>query len=239
MSPEVVVDKPADLAALLARRIEALAAESFRDRNRFALALPGGSVAAAFLPVLGRAAVEWARADLFWCDERAVAHDDPDSNYGLAWSVWLKGAGLSPALVHRIPADFPDLEAAAQQYEAALVERLGSPPRLDVALLGVGPDGHVGSLFPGHPLLHEERRFVAPVRDSPKLPIKRLTLTLPALAAAGLVVVAAFGEEKAAVLSEALRNPRSRLPVALALQRSARSLVLVDQAAASALQRPS
>ena len=237
MVPEVVVDTPGGLAAALARRVEGAAAEAFRDRDRFALALPGGSVAAAFLPVLGRAAVAWERVDLFWCDERAVAPGDPESNYGQAWSVWLQEARLPPARVHRMPADGPDLEAAARQYEAILMERLGSPPRLDVALLGVGPDGHVASLFPGHPLLREERRLVAAVLDSPKAPPRRLTLTLPALAAARLVVVAAFGEAKAGVLGEALRDPRSRLPVAQVLRRAAPSLVLADPAAATALPR--
>jgi 6-phosphogluconolactonase len=232
MAPEVIVDAAGDLPTVLARRLEALAAGAFRERGRFALALPGGSVATAFLPVLARAAVDWPRADFYWGDERAVPPDHPDSNYGLARSVWLDDAGLPPAHVHRMPADAPALETAARQYEAMLIERLGSPPALDVALLGVGPDGHVCSLFPGHPLLGEERRFVAPILDSPKAPPRRLTLTLPALAAARLVVVAAFGEGKAAVLGEALRNPGSRLPVALVLQRAARSLVLLDPAAA-------
>ena len=170
MSPEIIVDKPENLPVFLARRLEALAALALRHRDRFALALPGGSVAAAFLPVLGRAAVDWARVDLFWCDERAVAPDHPDSNYGLAWSVWLQDAGPPRARIHRMLADAPDLEAAARQYEAALCDRLGSPPALDVALLGVGPDGHVCSLFPGDALLYEERRFVASVLDSPKAP---------------------------------------------------------------------
>jgi 6-phosphogluconolactonase len=99
-------------------------------------------------------------------------------------------------------------------------------------LLGVGPDGHVCSLFPGHPLLDEQHRFVAAILDSPKPPPRRLTLTLPALAAARLLVVAAFGEATAAVMREALEDPKSGLPVALALRGAKQALVLLDAAAA-------
>ena len=226
MSPEIIVDKPEDLPETLARRIETLATEAFGRRGRFSLALPGGSVATAFLPRLARARVDWPRVDFFWGDERAVAPAHPDSNYGLAWSLWLKDAAFPPARIHRMRADDDDLHAAARAYESVL------PPALDVALLGVGPDGHVCSLFPGHRLLQEETRLVASIADSPKPPPQRLTLTLPALAAARLLVVAAFGSGKAGVIREALEDPASRLPVALALRGATQALVLLDPTAA-------
>jgi len=232
MSPEIIIDKPLELRALLVRRLETLAAEALRDRNRFAVGLPGGSVATAFLPAFARATVDWIRADLFWGDERAVPPEHPDSNYGVAWSLWLKDAGIPPSRIHRMPADAADLEAAARDYESVLVERLGPSPALDVVLMGMGPDGHICSLFPGHPLLEENERLVAAILDSPKAPPRRLTLTLPALAAARLLVVAAFDETKAPVLREALQDPRSLLPVAMALRRASRALVLLDPAAA-------
>lgn len=232
MSPEVIIDKPEELPAVLVRRLEALAAEALCDRNRFAVALPGGSVATAFLPAFARAGVDWIRTDLFWGDERAVPPEHPDSNCGAAWSLWLKDAGLPPSRTHRMPADAADLETAARQYESVLVERLGPSPALDVVLTGMGPDGHTCSLFPGHPLLEENERLVAAIFDAPKAPPRRLTLTLPALAAARLLVVAAFGEAKAPVLREALHDPRSPLPVAMALRRASRALVLLDPAAA-------
>jgi 6-phosphogluconolactonase len=112
---------------------------------------------------------------------------------------------------------------------------LGAPPRLDIALLGVGPDGHVCSLFPGHPLLLERERSVAPIEDSPKPPPRRLTLTLPALWSAEVLVVAALGEGKAAVLRDALEDPGSELPVALAMRGARGALVLLDPPAASLL----
>jgi 6-phosphogluconolactonase len=232
MSPEIIIDKPEDLAETFVRRVETLAAEAFSRRGRFSLALPGGSVAAMFLPRLAQARVDWPRADFFWGDERAVPPGHPDSNYGLAWSLWLERAFLPSERLHRMAADAADLDAAARSYEAALVTHAGSPPALDVALLGVGPDGHVCSLFPGHPLLEEGKRLVAGVRDSPKPPPERLTLTLPALAAARLLVVAAFGVGKAAVMREALEDPTSRLPVALALRHASKALVLLDPDAA-------
>ena len=238
MAPEVIVDKPEALSATFVRRVEDLAGTALRDRGRFALALSGGSVAETLLPALAVASVDWARVDLFWADERAVPPDHPDSNYGLARSLWLKTGGPPAERVHRMPADAPDLDAAARAYEAQLVARLGTPPSVDVALLGVGPDGHVCSLFAGHVLLREEIRFVAAIEDSPKPPPKRLTLTLPALAAARLLVVAAFGQAKAAVVREALHDLESNLPLALALRRAPQSLVLLDPAAATPKARP-
>jgi 6-phosphogluconolactonase len=133
-------------------------------------------------------------------------------------------------------ADAADLDRAAASYADTMVRLLGSPPRLDFLLLGVGPDGHVASLFPDHPLLQEQARWVAAVTDSPKPPPRRLTLTLPALEAADRVVVTAFGKAKAGVVHDALEKAGSELPVAL-LARSARSMVfLVDFEAASRLR---
>ncbi|MGH9145841.1 MAG: 6-phosphogluconolactonase, partial [Vicinamibacterales bacterium] len=108
----------------------------------------------------------------------------------------------------------------------------GSPPRVDMILLGVGPDGHVCSLFPGHPALDESSRLVVAVTDSAKPPPRRLTLTLPALAGTSLLVIAAFGNEKAAIVREALENPDSSLPVARAARQSRRTLFLLDPGAA-------
>ncbi len=235
MPPEVVVDSPEHLAETLARRLEQDASQAIAARGRFSLALPGGSVAPTFFPRLLRASVDWARTDFFWADERAVPPEDPESNYAVAERLWLAPAGVPPARVHRMTADADDLKAAAVAYESELIRCLGRPPRLDVALLGMGPDGHVCSLFPGHPLLREERLLVAAVYDSPKSPARRLTLTLPALALAGRVVVAAPGEAKAAPAREALRDRASALPVAIVLRSARQVMFLLDPAAARLL----
>src|SRR4029453_18672555 len=121
-----------------------------------------------------------------------------------------------PPPVPPIPPDDPDLAAAAASYAAELRAVLGEPPRLDVALLGMGPDGHVCSLFPRHPLLRERTRWVAEITDSPKPPPRRLTLTMPVLPGARAIWGGAFGKPKAAIIREAIQDPTSQLPVALA-----------------------
>jgi len=227
---EVVVDTVPALARLLSERVEGAARRALGESGRrFFFVLPGGSVAEAFFPVLGRAEVEWGRVDLFWGDERAVPPDHPDSNYRLARELLLPHA---PARVHRMPGEAADLAAAAAEYEREMREALGEPKRLDIALLGMGPDGHVCSLFPGHPALGEKSRWVLAILDSPKPPPARITLTLPALALVEMLVVAAFGEAKAEAVRQALRDPGSNLPVALAARRASRVTFLLDHHAA-------
>jgi 6-phosphogluconolactonase len=235
MHPEVHVEQAPALSARLARLLEDQAGRAQEERGVCAVALPGGSVAGIFFPDLARAQCDWSRVAFFWGDERAVPPDHPESNYGLARRLWLDPAGVPASSVHRMPADAPDLARAARAYEEEMTRVLGAPPRLDIALLGVGPDGHVCSLFPGHPLLLERERSVAPIEDSPKPPPRRLTLTLPALWSAEVLVVAALGEGKAAVLRDALEDPGSELPVALAMRGARGALVLLDPPAASLL----
>ena len=237
MPLETLVDKAVFLGDALAARFAEEGRRALSARGAFTVALPGGSVATTFFPRLARLELDWSRTDFFWGDERAVPPDHPDSNYALAWSLWLEPARVPLSRVHRMPADGPDLQAAAAAYERELVARAGRPPRLDLVLLGVGPDGHVCSLFPGHPLLAERRRGVAVVEDSPKPPPRRLTLTLPVLAAAELVVVAALGSSKAEVVREALEDKESELPLALVARQARRALFLLDPEAA-ALIRP-
>jgi 6-phosphogluconolactonase len=230
--PEVVVETVPALARILRRRLEQAARPALEERGRFSLVLPGGSVAEAFLPSLAQAEMDWPRVDLFWGDERAVPPDHVDSNYALARRALL--VRVSPR-VHRMRAEEPDLAAAAADYEREMRGALGEPPRLDVVLLGTGPDGHVCSLFPGHEALREATRRVIPITDSPKPPPARLTLTLAALALSDLVVVGAFGSSKAEPVRQALRDPGSRLPVALASRAARRALFLLDDDAARGL----
>jgi 6-phosphogluconolactonase len=228
MPPEIIVDHPGALANALATLLERESRRAVAERGLFSIALTGGSVAEAFFPRLARVPFDWSRTEVFWGDERAVPPSDPASNYGRARGLWLEPAGAPPERLHRMEGEAPDLAAAAESHAGELVRLLGAPPRLDLALLGVGPDGHVCSLFPGHPLLREERRWVAAIEDAPKPPPRRLTLTLPTLAAARLVVVAALGSEKAPPLREALEDPESMLPVALVTRRAPRVVYLLD-----------
>ncbi len=235
MKPEILVGAPERLAAAFVDLLEREALAAIGQRGRFALGLTGGSAATALLPRLAVARIDWSCCEIFWSDERAVPATDFDSNFALAQRLLLGPARVPATNLHRLPADLPDLDQAAAAGERELVGCLGEPPRLDLLWLGVGEDGHVASLFPGAALLDERRRYVAAVRDSPKPPAGRLTLTLAAIAAARLVVVTALGEAKAGAVALALREPNSRLPLALAFVAADRSCLLLDPAAAGEL----
>jgi 6-phosphogluconolactonase len=234
---EVCVGRLDTLLDRLADDFRAEAERATARRGFFAVALPGGSVAVHGFSALAALPLHWDRVHFFWVDERAVPPSDPESNYGVAHTAWLEPARVPPQSIHRMSADSPDLASAAVAYGQELTRVLGHPARLDFVLLGVGPDGHVASLFPGHSALSDDRRMVVPVVDAPKPNARRLTLTLPVLAGAERVVVMAMGESKAGAMQESIERPDSLLPVALMLQRAKRSLVLVDEAAASLMGR--
>ncbi len=230
MEPSVVVAAPEALVEDVTARFDRLARDAVGIRSRFACALPGGSVAERLFPSLARLDLPWRQVHAFFGDERAVPPDHPDSNVGLARRLWLDAV---PAVVHPMPTG-GDLEVAAAAYATDLRATLGDPPRLDLALLGMGPDGHVCSLFPGRPL---PGGLVAVVRDSPKPPPVRLTLTMAALAGARAIWVVAFGASKAAAVRDAVAERDSALPVARALRAGPPSLLLLDAEAASLLAR--
>ena len=231
MAPKIVVDKPAGLTRVLVALMAAEWERAIAARGLLALALPGGSVATAFFPALAASGIDWTRAAFFWGDERAVPETDPESNAGLARRLWLAPAGVPAANVHPVETAAPSLAQAALRYADTLTGTLGTPPRLDVALLGVGPDGHVCSLFPGHPALRAEG-WAAAVDDAPKPPARRVTLTMSTLEAAGLVVVVALGGAKAPAMREALGDAPADLPVARVLRGARRAVVLLDPEAA-------
>jgi 6-phosphogluconolactonase len=235
VTPDSYVSNRHAIVERLAREIADASADAIADRGHFAIALPGGSVATECFPSLARLPLDWSQVQFFWADERAVPPSDPESNYGLADRLWLTPARVPAASIHRMPADRPDLAAAADEYATELTSVLGTLPRLDVALLGLGPDGHVASLFPGHPILDEEDRLVAAVTDAPKPPPRRLTLTMPVLAHSARLIVVAFGSSKAGALAEAVQHKDSALPVAKALRLAASPVVLADEEAGAGL----
>ena len=237
MGPEIVVADRTFLAAVLATEVRAEARDAISRSGRFTIAIPGGSVAEAFLPRLARVPLDPTLVHVFWVDERAVPEDSPESNAQLGRSLWLDPGGFPGERVHPMRGSAPDLDAAAAEYAQLLATPDGAPQTLDLVLLGVGEDGHVASLFPGHAALMEESALVVAVTDAPKPPARRLSLTLPVLAGAERVVVAAFGTAKADAIKAAL-DPASPLPVARVLSRARRPLVLVDREAGAALIPP-
>lgn len=174
-----------DAAEAIARAI--LAAP---DAGPFHLALAGGTTPRRVYELLAARDLPWPRVQIWFGDERCVPPEDKESNYAMARAALLERAKLPPANVHRMRGELADRDAAAREYEAAL------PARLDLLLLGIGPDGHTASLFPGASALREQRRRVVAV-VGPKPPPNRLTITPPVIAAAARVVVLATGAEKA------------------------------------------
>jgi 6-phosphogluconolactonase len=226
MSPELLAGDRAAIERMLIADFERAAADAIARRGAFRVVLSGGSIAQLFYPSLAALPLDWSLVDFFWADERAVPPEHPDSNFGEASRLWLTPAGVPAARAHRIHGEDTDLPRAARAYAAELERIAGSPPALDIALLGVGPDGHVASLFPGHPALREERALVVPIEDAPKPPPRRITLTIPVLAAIALTVVAAAGEEKRQMVHRAL-EPGSALPIAVLIARARKLRVLL------------
>jgi len=236
MSGEVRVDSVPHLQRALAESFESAARTALRERGRFTVALPGGSVVSTFFPTLAALPLEWAQIDFFWVDERCVPPTHPDSNFGLAYTYWLGPAKVPAARTHRMPGEAPDQQEAAWGYSAELVSLAGSPPQIDFVVLGVGPDGHIASLFPGHPILNEPSRLVAVVEDAPKPPPRRLTLTLPALCHARALTVIATGESKAEAIRLSL-EPGSDLPLGRLSRCTSQLTYLLDKPAASRLPK--
>jgi 6-phosphogluconolactonase len=217
----------------LAADVAAEASRVLATRASFTIALPGGSVASWCFPRLATLPLDWSRVEFFWVDERAVPPTDPESNYALARSQWLDPAGVPETRVHRMRAEERDLAAAARAYADELRHVAGDPPRLDYVVLGVGPDGHVASLFPGHAALADTGIVVA-VEDAPKPPPRRLSLTMPVLEGAARVAIVAFGTQKAAALRDAVSGDGTS-PVARVARAAHAACILADAEAARLL----
>jgi len=179
------------------------------------IVLTGGTIADEIHREIARLAagteVDWTQVDFFWGDERFVAPDSEDRNARLARHDLLDQVGVDPARVHEIPstADAADVEAAATSYADRV--RSVEAGRFHLVMLGVGPDGHVASLFPGSPELDVEDAVALPVTDSPKPPPQRVTLTYPALNRADEVWFVVSGNDKAEAVGRALATPPADL----------------------------
>jgi len=232
-------------ARLVTRLVDAVAA-----KGTASLVLTGGGIGTRVLAELAAApardAVDWRRVEIWWGDERFLPTGDPERNETGARSALLDHVGVMPELVHPVPGpDGPDgasPEAAADRYARALRaaaqpqdrDRSGVP-RFDALLLGIGPDAHVASLFPGLPALYEEDRTVVAVRGAPKPPPVRLSLTLPAIRAASDVWILASGAEKARAVRLALSGAGSIQVPAAGARGSQQTLFLLDRDAAAEL----
>ena len=248
-SPLVVVHRDAGLLAeaaaarLVTRLVDVQAA-----RGHAHVVLTGGGVGTATLAALAgtpaRDAVDWSALDVWWGDERFLPDGDPERNVTQAREALLDAVPLPPERVHPMaPSGGPfgdDVDAAARHYAAQLAaasrpEDHGDVPAFDVVMLGVGPDGHIASLFPSHPAMYETERSVIGVRGSPKPPPNRISLTLRAINSAQEIWLLAAGAEKAGPVALALTQAGEvAVPAAGAAGRS-RTLWLLDRAAAAQL----
>jgi 6-phosphogluconolactonase len=198
---------------------------------RISLAVPGGSVADVVFPFFAALAIDWSRVDITWVDERVVPPDHHDSNVYAAKRLWLNRLDPSARLI--VPPYSPDADRMAGEWQTLLVEALGAPPRLDIVILGAGPDGHVASIFPNHPSLDRDDLWAAGVHDAPKPPPERVTLTPATLARANELWVVAFGSAKAAIVRDARDDPRSTLPLARVVNSGPLVRWFLDTAAAA------
>jgi len=214
------VQRFSDLDALSNAAADQMAALAGATSGPWHVALSGGSTPERLFELLaarGRDALPWDRIHLWWGDERTMPPDHPDSTYGMARRALIDRLELDASRIHRIESE-RDPAAAASDYEHALVGALGAPPAFDLVLLGLGPDGHTASLFPGSPAIAETQRWcVANPVDSPVAHGKttRITLTAPAINAAREIRFLVAGADKAGVLRAVLEGPRGKYPAQL------------------------
>lgn len=237
-----VLTTPQELFEAAAEEVVHAAKEAVAQRGRFTIALPGGSTPKNLFNLLAtnaRTVLPWDRTFFFWGDERHVPPTDPDSNYRMAEETMLSKIPVAAGNVFRIPAENPDASAAAEAYEQTLRKFFqlgpGEVPIFDLILLGMGPDGHTASLFPGSAGLQEKSRLVI-ANWVDKLKTSRLTLTLPVLNAARCVTFLVSGTDKAAMLKTVLEEdaPAEQYPSKLIRPNNGKLIWLVDRAAASA-----
>lgn len=215
---------PAIVAELLLAELDAAAIA----RGRAVLAIPGGRSPGPVLSALAGMCTPFVRdrLHLVWLDERAVPPGHPDRNDGPTLRAWDAG-GARPRHVHPMPAESVDLDAAAQSYAGILAEATGGGP-VDACLIGLGEDGHLASLFPGHPGLDELTACFA-VEDSPKPPPRRLTLSLAVVNAARARAVLCLGAAKGWCWTRFCAGPDRSCPASL-LPRTGTSWFLDDAA---------
>lgn len=208
-SPRIEVHPDAgDLVTAVAGELLSRLADA-QDAGRVPhIGLTGGSVAEAVHREIARLSpgseVDWTRVVVWWGDERFVAPDSPDRNAVEARATFLDPLGVPAEHVHEMPSteDAPDVEAAAAAYSAELREQ--GTGQFEVLMLGVGPDGHIASLFPGHAALDVADQVAVGVTESPKPPPERVTLTFSALNRSASVWFLVSGEAKAGAVARAL-----------------------------------
>lgn len=223
---EIVVGDDAEAAALVvAERLAAAA------RAGGHVVLTGGSTPKRAYELAAELEQDWTRVELWWGDERCVAADDPLSNYNMARIALIDRVAGKPAAVHRMRGEL-GREEGARLYE----QELGALERFDLVLLGLGPDGHVASLYPEQPTLAVTDRKAVGAEAKLQPWVDRITLTLPMLRAAGTVLFLVAGADKAEAAQRAFVGEPSRsTPGSLVRAAEGKTVAVLDAAAAARL----
>ncbi|CAG8766981.1 32808_t:CDS:2, partial [Racocetra persica] len=240
-----------ELSVSLADLVVGLSEESIKSRGRFTVSISGGSLPKLLAADLkNRKGVEWDKWEVFFCDERIVPLDHEDSNYLVCKKELFDHVPIQPEKIHTIKPELAtenevegDEETVDTDYQQQLLEVFSGAksiafPVFDLLLLGIGPDGHTCSLFPGHPLLDEKTVWVAYIGDSPKPPPRRVTLTLPVINHARNVAFVATGSGKQDILHQIFEVPDSKLPAQLVKPTHGNLYWFLDDAASSKLTLP-
>lgn len=243
-----VFDSDEELAVSLAKHTADLSSAISKERSSFTVVLSGGSLVKSLRKLLEPPyidSVDWSKWHVFWVDERVVPKDHPDSNYLLAYDDFLSKIPIPVGNVYAIN-DALSAEGAADDYETCLRHLVKSKiiensegamfPKFDLMLLGMGPDGHIASLFPGHPLVQEKEKWVSFIKDSPKPPPERISFTLPVINSSAHVALVVAGASKASAVYSALGDVSNSevLPVQLVAPQGELTWFL-DKGAASKL----
>jgi 6-phosphogluconolactonase len=235
--PEIrILNTSAELFQTVAQEFAALAAQAVQTNGRFTVALSGGSTPKSLYSLLASGSVPnipWDKIFFFFGDERFVPPEHPDSNYRMVRDTGLFSK-VSDAQVFRVPTEEKDPETAASDYEQKLQKffnlKPGEFPRFDLILLGLGPDGHTASLFPGTAALNENNRLVV-ANWVEKFHSFRITFTLPVLNHATCDMFLVSGADKADMVREVLKNENANLPSQRVRPADGRLLWLLDRSA--------
>ncbi|KAL4288341.1 hypothetical protein AHAS_Ahas19G0276500 [Arachis hypogaea] len=225
----VEVFEKEELPVSLAKYVADVSNKFTTERGAFTVCLSGGSLISYLRKLLEPPYVdslEWSKWHVFWVDERVVPKTHEDSNYKLAYDGLLSKVPIPAGNVYAIN-DALSAEGAAEDYETCLRQLVKNGviasssvtgfPKFDLMLLGMGPDGHVASLFPGHPLLKENKKWVTFIKDSPKPPPERITFTFPVINSSAYTALVVTGAGKSDAVHSALRGSQNspKLPVAM------------------------
>jgi len=206
-----IASDPGSLARKVVQLFVSSALDAIRSHGRFYVAISGGQTPKHFFETLAASpearSLAWKKIHVFWVDERYVPPDSPHSNYKLAADTFLGKVGIPPGNIHRIPTEYEDISVAARAYEQTIREVFGvrdkEVPEFDLIILGMGVDGHTGSLFPNSYATFDVNDLVCAVYVLDDT-LNRVTLTHPVLLAAKRLAVLVSGEEKAQTLKEVL-----------------------------------